>query len=80
MGSSFVYGSTLKPSRTSSFAASSNPCVSGSWVSSSAMTSSFSQSVSRASRASFAVRTASRAVKQPAVLGSNVMPRERNTS
>src|SRR5690349_16594642 len=38
------------------------------------MTSSFTQSVSRASRASSAVRTASLAVKQPAVLGSTRIP------
>ena len=37
------------------------------------MTSSFTQSVSRASRASSAVSTASLAVKQPAVLGSTRM-------
>ena len=39
------------------------------------MTSSLTQSVSNASRASFAVSTASRAVKQPAVFGSSSTPR-----
>ena len=44
------------------------------------MTSSLIQSVSKASRASLAVRTASRAVKQPAVLGSRRHPTRRSTS
>src|SRR6478735_12046521 len=43
------------------------------------MTSSFTQSVSRASRASSAVRTASLAVKQPAVLGSTRIPWSTNS-
>ena len=69
IGSSLVYGSTMKPSSTSSSAASSSATASGSNVRSSPTTSSLTQSVSNASRASFAVRTASRAVKQPAVFG-----------
>src|SRR5918992_3749744 len=44
------------------------------------MTSSLIQSVSNASLASLAVRTASRAVKQPAVLGSRRHPTRRSTS
>ena len=62
IGSSFVYGSTVKPSSTSSSAASSSAGASGSSVRSSPMTSSLTQSVPNASRASFAVSTASRAV------------------
>ena len=62
IGSSFVYGSTVKPSATSSSAAATSSTASGSSVRSSPITSSFTQSVSNASRASFAVRTASRAV------------------
>ena len=72
IGSSFVYGSTMKPSSTSSSAASSSAGASGSSVRSSPITSSLTQSVSNASRASLAVSTASRAVKQPAVFGSSV--------
>ena len=72
IGSSFVYGSTTKPSSTSSSAASSSAGASGSSVRSSPITSSLTQSVSNASRASLAVSTASRAVKQPAVLGSSL--------
>src|SRR5262245_40023792 len=44
------------------------------------MTSSLTQSVPNASRASFAVTTASRAVKQPAVLGSSSTPHSSMTS
>src|SRR5262245_25437624 len=80
IGSSFVYGSTVKPSSTSSSAASSSAGASGSSVRSSPMTSSLTQSVSNASRASLAVRTASRAVKQPAVLGSSWTPAASRTS
>ena len=61
-------------------AASSSSTASGSRVSSSPMTSSLIQSVSKASRASLAVRTASEAVKQPAVLGRTSTPRARSTS
>ena len=43
------------------------------------MTSSLIQSVSNASRASFAVRTASRAVKQPAVFGRTWTPASSST-
>jgi hypothetical protein len=49
-------------------------------VRSSATTSSFTQSVPSASRPSLAVRTASRAVKQPAVLGRGRMPVRSSTS
>src|SRR3954447_12026489 len=80
IGSSFVYGSTTKPSFTSSSAASSSSVGSGRSVRSSPITSSFTQSVSKASRASLAVETASRAVKQPAVLGSNEQPASVRTS
>jgi hypothetical protein len=61
-GSSLVYASTTKPSSTSCSAASSSSTGSGNSVRSSAMTSSFTQSVSSASRPRRAVRTASRAV------------------
>ena len=64
----------MKPSSTSSSAASSSAGASGSSVRSSPITSSLTQSVSNASRASCAVRTASRAVKQPAVFGSSRTP------
>ena len=47
---------------------------------SSPITSSFTQSVSSASRASFAVVTASRAVKQPAVFGNTSSPASSSTS
>src|SRR3954447_16959138 len=80
IGSSLVYGSTTKPSSTSSSAASSNAGASGSSVRSSPTTSSLTQSVSNASRASFAVSTASRAVKQPAVVGSSCTPARSSTS
>lgn len=61
-GSSFVYGSTVKPSSTRVSAASSSSTGSGSRVRSSAITSSFTQSVPSASRARRAVSTASPAV------------------
>src|SRR4051812_6934740 len=80
IGSSFVYGSTTKPASTSSSAASKSAGASGSSVRSSPITSSLTQSVSKASRASFAVSTASRAVKQPAVLGSSLTPAASSTS
>ena len=54
--------------------ASSSSTASGSRVRSSPMTSSLTQSVAKASRASLAVRTASAAVKQPAVLGRIRIP------
>ena len=73
-GSSVVYGSTTKPSSISSSAARSSSGASGSNVSSSPITSSLTQSVAKASRASLAVMTASRAVWQPAVLGSSITP------
>jgi hypothetical protein len=50
MTSSFVYASTLKPSPTSTFAASSVPTTSGSSVRWSPMTSSFTQSLIPAAR------------------------------
>ena len=62
VGSSVVYGRTVKPSSTSSSAASSSAGASGSSVRSSPITSSLTQSVPNASRASLAVSTASRAV------------------
>src|SRR4051812_28545639 len=80
IGSSFVYGSTTKPSFTSSSAASSSSVGSGSSVRSSPITSSFTQSVSKASRASCAVVIASRAVKQPAVFGRSEQPASESTS
>src|SRR3954452_6697063 len=80
IGSSFVYGSTTNPSLTSCSAASSSSVGSGSSVRSSPITSSFTQSVSNASRASCAVVTASRAVKQPAVFGSSAQPASLSTS
>ena len=61
-GSSLVYGSTTKPSATSCSAAAQQLAASGSSVRSSPITSSLTQSVSNASRASCAVATASRAV------------------
>src|SRR5688500_12263170 len=70
----------MKPASTSSSAASTNATASGSSVRSSPMTSSLTQSVSKASRASLAVRTASRAVKQPAVFGSSLTPARSSTS
>ncbi len=73
-GSSLVYGRTVKPSSTRISAASSSSTPSGRRVRSSATTSSLIQSVPSASRASRAVRTASPAVKQPAVLGRTEMP------
>ena len=79
-GSSFVYANTTNPSFTSRSAASNNSTTSGSNVMSSPMTSSFTQSVSNASRPSFAVRTASRAVKHPAVFGNTRRPSPRSTS
>src|SRR3954468_6325014 len=80
IGSSFVYGRTVKPSATSSSAASSSSGASGSSVRSSPITSSLTQSVPNASRASFAVTTASRAVKQPAVFGNSSTPHSSRTS
>src|SRR5699024_3057236 len=68
-GSSLVYGSTVNPSSTRSSAASRSSTGSGSSVCSSAITSSLTQDVSSASRPRRAVRTASVAGKQPAVLG-----------
>jgi hypothetical protein len=62
IGSSFVYGSTVNPSPISVSAALSSSGASGRSVRSSPITSSLIQSVSNASRASRAVRTASRAV------------------
>jgi hypothetical protein len=62
IGSSFVYGRTVKPSSTSSSAAESSSTASGKSVRSSPITSSLIQSVSNASLARRAVRTASRAV------------------
>src|SRR5438874_1614480 len=70
----------MKPSATSSSAARSSSAPSGSSVSSSPITSSLIHSGSSASRARRAVRTASRAVWQPAVLGSTCTPRSRSTS
>ena len=58
-GSSVVYGSTVKPSATSCSAAASSSTASGSRVRSSPITSSLTQSVSNASRASWASLTAS---------------------
>ena len=74
IGSSFVYGSTTKPSSTSVSAASSSSTASGNSVRSSPITSSFTQSVSNASRAMRAVSTASCAVKHPAVFGNRKSP------
>ena len=73
-GSSFVYGSTVNPSSTSCSAASTSSRASGSNVLSSAITSSLTQDVPSASRASRAVSTASRAVRHPAVFGRASMP------
>ncbi len=78
-GSSLVYGRTVKPSSTRVSAAFSSSSPSGSRVRSSATTSSLIQSVPSASRASRAVRTASPAVKQPAVLGRTRMPSRSRT-
>ena len=74
-GSSVVYGSTTKSSSTSCSAARTNSTASGSRVRSSAITSSFTQLVPSASRASWAVSTASAAPRQPAVFGSIEIPR-----
>ncbi|CAM5402418.1 hypothetical protein SGRIM128S_02022 [Streptomyces griseomycini] len=74
-----MYGSTVNPSSTSVSAASSSSTGSGSSVRSSAMTSSLTISVPSASRARRAVRTASPAVKQPAVFGSTRMPSRSST-
>ena len=73
-GSSVVYGSTTKPSSASCSAAVSSSTASGSNVRSSPITSSLTQSVPKASRASLAVSTASEAVAHPAVLGSTRTP------
>src|SRR3954451_20523821 len=78
-GSSLVYGSTVKPSATSVRAASISAAGSGMSVRSSPITSSLTQSLPSASRASWAVVTASRAVKQPAVLGSTKQPASSRT-
>src|SRR5687767_1982757 len=61
-GSSLVYGSTTKPSRTRMRVASSSATLSGNSVRSSPMTSSLTQFDSPTSRPSLAVRTASSAV------------------
>ena len=70
----------MKPSPTRVSAASSSSAGSGSSVLSSPITSSFTQSVPSASRASRAVVTASRAVKQPAVFGSTSQPADSSVS
>jgi hypothetical protein len=80
IGSSLVYGSTTNPSATSCSAASSNSTGSGRRVRSSPMTSSLTHGVSNASRARRAVSTASRAVRQPAVLGSSRTPHRCSSS
>ncbi len=74
-GSSVVYGSTTNPSSASCSAALRSSTASGSSVRSSPITSNLTQSVSKASRANFAVSTASDAVAHPAVLGSTRTPR-----
>src|SRR5689334_11577837 len=79
-GSSVVYGSTTNPSSISASAASTSSTASGSSVRSSPITSSLIQSVSNASRASWAVMIASRAVKHPAVFGSTSTPAASSTS
>ena len=58
-------------------AASTSPTTSGCSVSLSAITSSLIQGVPNNSRASFAVVTASRTLRQPAVFGSTVTPSSR---
>ncbi|COV35679.1 Uncharacterised protein [Mycobacterium tuberculosis] len=73
-GSSVVYGRTTNPSSTNCSAARTNSTASGHRVRSSAITSSLTQLVFSASRANCAVRTASAALRHPAVLGSGVMP------
>src|ERR1043166_6772146 len=70
IGSSVVYGSTTKPSRTRTRVASISASLSGNSVCSSPITSSFTQFDRPASRPSRAVRNASSAVEHPAVLGS----------
>src|SRR5712671_1475870 len=73
-GSSLQYGSTVNPSATSSFAARSVSSPSGRSVFGSLNTSSFTSGLGppiSSSRASRSVRTASSAVKHPAVLGSS---------
>ena len=62
IGSSVVYGSTTKPSLTSTFVASISASLSGNSVRSSPITSSLTQFESPASRPSRAVRIASSAV------------------
>ena len=79
-GSSLVYGSTTKPSSTNCSAARTNSMASGNRVRSSAITSSLTHSAPSASRPSCAVSTASAAPRQPAVLGSGVMPNRLNRS
>ena len=68
-GSSEVYAMTVNPSATSVSQAVTVSHTSGSRVSSSLITSTLTQFVPRASRASRAVITVSRAVRHPAVLG-----------
>ncbi len=80
IGSSVVYGSTTNPSATSFSAASRVSTGSGSRVRSSPITSSFTQSVWHASRASRAVSSASPAVRQPAVFGRISTPSRRSRS
>ena len=70
--SSLVYGKTVNPSFTHRRVASSVASVSGNSVLASAMTSIFIRLPTPASRARSAVRTASSAVLQPAVLGRMV--------
>src|SRR5512133_288746 len=72
-GSSLVYGITTKPSFTRTFAAWRSPSTSGKSVRLSPMTSSFTRSPIPSSRPSRAVRTASSAVKQAAVLGRRII-------
>src|SRR5713226_8731687 len=75
-GSSLVYGSTRKPSLTSCFASLIVSSTSGRSVFGSLRTSSFTSGFSPpscSSRASRQVRTASSALKQPAVLGRSTI-------
>ena len=70
-GSACTYGSTLKPSFTSSSVAFSVSRVSGSRYFGSGWISSFSHSVPRAARFILAAKTASSASRTPEVLGSS---------
>ena len=70
-GSSVVYGSTTNPSSASCSAAASSSTASGSSVRSSPITSSLTQSVPNASRASLAVSTASRGRGAPGRVGQD---------